>query len=137
MTIALIDPHRVAPCIVAGAFFVIDVSGLLPAKELTNKNKVLLGRLTLEDQRKIRNMLFESVNAINEWISFETNFFRSNDVVKQDVQELETLLPDLYTRALQLLCDLLDASEASRLKTIGEYNITAYVILCLQIDNRR
>ena len=82
-------------------------------------------------------MLFESVNAINEWISFEMNFLKRNDAVKQDVQELEALLPDLYNLALQLLCNLLNASNASWLKIVGEYDMTAYVILCLQIDDRR
>ena len=82
-------------------------------------------------------MLFESVNAINEWISFETNFLKRNDGVEQDVQELEALLPNLYNLALQLLCNLLTASNASWLKTVGEYDMTAYVILCLQIDDRR
>lgn len=36
MTIANIDPHKTAPYIVTGTVFVIDFSGLLPAKELAN-----------------------------------------------------------------------------------------------------
>ena len=36
MTVANVDPHKIAPYMVAGIFFIIDVSGLLPAKELTN-----------------------------------------------------------------------------------------------------
>ena len=31
MTIANVDPHKIAPYVVAGAFFIIDVSGLTPA----------------------------------------------------------------------------------------------------------
>ena len=64
-------------------------------------------------------MLFESVNAINEWISFETNFLKSNSVVEKDVQSLKAQLPGLYNLALQLLCNLLTASDRSWLKTVG------------------
>ncbi len=96
-------------------------------------DKVLLGRLTLEDRRKIRNMLFESVNAINEWISFETNFLKRVDAVEQDVKELETLLPGQYNLALQLLCNLLTACNGSWLETVGGHDIFAYVTLCLRL----
>lgn len=82
-------------------------------------------------------MLFESVNAINEWISFETNFLKRNDAVEQKVQELEAQLPGVYNLALQLLCNLLTASNASWSDTVGEHDITAYVTLCLQTDDRQ
>ncbi|KAL1595121.1 hypothetical protein SLS60_009808 [Paraconiothyrium brasiliense] len=78
MTIANVDPHKIAPYVVAGSFFLFDI---------------FLGRLSLDDQRKIRNMLFESINAINEWISFETNFVRKTPLVERNVSELEELLP--------------------------------------------
>lgn len=68
-------------------------------------------------------MLFESVNAINEWISFETNVLKRIDKVKQDVQEIQNLLPGLYRLALQLLCNLLSAFNASWLETVGEHDL--------------
>lgn len=82
-------------------------------------------------------MLFESVMAIEEWISFETPFLKRHHVVEQDVQNLEDQLPYLYNLALQLLCNLLTASNASWLKKAGEHDIIAYVTLCLQINDRR
>lgn len=97
-------------------------------QDLADSNKVLLGRLGPEDQRKIRNMLFESVNAINECISFETNFLKGNDAVKQEVQELNARLPRLYGLALQLLCKLLIASHPSWLDSVGKKNMIIYII---------
>ena len=82
-------------------------------------------------------MLFESVMAIEEWISFETPFLERNHLVKQDVQNLEAQLPGLYNLALQLLCNLLTAFNASWLKEVGEHDITAYVTLCSQVDDRQ
>lgn len=82
-------------------------------------------------------MLYECATAINEWISFETNFVKNIPAVEKDVQEVEKLLPDLYECALQLLCNLLIACDASWLKTVGEHDITAYVTLCLQPDDRQ
>ena len=82
-------------------------------------------------------MLFESVNSINEWISFETNFLKRNETVEIQVQELEYLLPGLFSLALQLLCSLLMALDASWLDRIGKYNIGAWVTLCSRINHRR
>ncbi|KAJ4347238.1 uncharacterized protein N0V89_011177 [Didymosphaeria variabile] len=91
MTIANVDPHKIAPYVVAGSFFLLDwVLGQDPIDR-----RIFLGRISLDDQRKIRNMLFESINAINEWISFETNFVRRTPLVERNVSELEELLPRL------------------------------------------
>ena len=88
-------------------------------------NKILLGRLEPAQQRQVRNMLFESVNAINEWISFEANFVKRNNAVEHDFLELKGQLPDLYMLALQLLCTLLTALDASWLGRVGEYKVKA------------
>jgi len=65
-------------------------------------------------------MIFESVNAINEWISFEINFVRrGNPVVKQDVEKLENFLPRLYGLAVHLLCQVLAACDRDWLTAIG------------------
>ena len=65
-------------------------------------------------------MIFESVNAINEWISFEINFVRrGNPVVEHGVEELENLLPRLYGLAVQILCEVLAACDRNWLKAIG------------------
>ena len=88
-------------------------------------NKLLHGRLEPAQQRKIRNMLFESVNAINEWISFEANFVKRNNAVEQDFLKLEDQIPGLYKLALQLLCTLLTALDASWLRRVGEHKVKA------------
>ena len=56
----------------------------------------------------MRNILFESVIAINEWISFESNFQKKgHDAIQDEVKELERLLTGQYLQALRLLCDIL------------------------------
>lgn len=90
----------------------------------------MLGRLGPDKQRKIRNMVFESANAINEWVSFEVNFFKRRSAVEKDIRELESLLPGLYTLALQLLCDLFDASNPSWLKAAGKQDVVPCWVLC-------
>ena len=69
----------------------------------------------------MRNILFESVIAINEWISFESNFLKkSHPLVKNQVKELEELLTDQYLQALRLLCDILLSRNGSWKKRAGQ-----------------
>jgi hypothetical protein len=71
----------------------------------------------------MRNILFESVIAINEWISFESNFLKkSHPIVENEVKELEGLLTDYYLEALQLLCDILLSLNGSLTKRAGEFS---------------
>ena len=68
----------------------------------------------------MRNIVFESVIAINEWISFESNFqMKSNDAIQDEVKELERLLTGQYLQALRLICDILLSQEGSWTKRAG------------------
>lgn len=72
----------------------------------------------------MRNVLFESVIAINEWISFESNFQRkSHEAIQDEVKELEGLLIGQYLQALRLLCDILLSWKGSRMKRAGWFRL--------------
>ncbi|KAI9695434.1 MAG: hypothetical protein M1820_008619 [Bogoriella megaspora] len=92
MTAAALDPHKVAPIVCASIFFAVEFS---------------LNSMTPEDRDKSLDVLFESINAINEWISFESNFpQKSHPAIKDGIREIEESLPDLYLRALNLVSSI-------------------------------
>lgn len=80
--------------------------------------------MTPEDRNKTVDVLFESINAINEWISFETNFPQKNHpAIKDDVTQLENMLPDLYLRALKLVTSIhLSLNQTGFFKSRGWCN---------------
>ncbi|KAF7507433.1 hypothetical protein GJ744_010492 [Endocarpon pusillum] len=106
MTAAALDPHKIAPIVCACVFFSIDLA---------------FNNLSPETKGKMRNILFESVIAINEWMSFETNFRKTDyDAIKDEVKELQALLTGQYLQALRLLCDILLSRNGSWEKRAGD-----------------
>ena len=72
----------------------------------------------------MRNIVFESVIAINEWISFESNFQKtSHDAIQDGIKELEILLTGQYLQALRLLCDILLSQNGSWAKHAGWFGL--------------
>lgn len=72
----------------------------------------------------MRKMVFESVIAINEWISFESNFQKkSHDAIQDEIKELEVLLTGQYLQALRLLCDILLSQNGSWTKRAGWFGL--------------
>jgi hypothetical protein len=66
-----------------------------------------------DDKIKILESLSESINAINESISFEANFpYRDNPATINEVDELIKLLPEIYLRALLLVYDIRTKCES-------------------------
>jgi hypothetical protein len=100
-----------------------------------------MNNLTPEDQEKMRNICFEAINAINEWISFEANFPRkSHPAIQNDIKELEELLPDLYLVALRLVCDILLSCNGPRLKSATDKltnQILAWELRAAQLKDHR
>jgi hypothetical protein len=51
---------------------------------------------------------FEALNTINEWVSFEMNYPRKPEV-QFEIDLLEDELPEIYRKALEIICGVLHA----------------------------
>jgi hypothetical protein len=76
--------------------------------------------LSPEAKRKIQSTVFETINTINEGISFESNFPQKNlSAIKGDIKTLNGMLSDQYNQSLQLVCNILMFRNGSWFKSAG------------------
>jgi hypothetical protein len=67
-----------------------------------------------EDRNTMLDILFESTIAINEWLSFEAIFaWKGHPIIKDDIEKLYKLLPNVYIRALLLLSHIQKSCDKS------------------------
>lgn len=107
VALANLDPHKVAPIAVHSVFAGINI---------------LFNRMSPENRTKMLDILFVCSDAIREGIAFETN---CQIELEEDMQAIESVLPDLYLKALRLLykvqksCRDVQREHKSTLEAIG------------------